>query len=128
GVSNFDVQLVQQAVAQCPERLVCNQIHFHPYLDQSALKRACAELGLAVVAYSPIAKGNVRGDAVLSHIGARHKKTAVQVTLRWLVQQGVSAIPRTSKVERLSENLAVHDFELTPGEMAEIFAIGAGHS
>jgi diketogulonate reductase-like aldo/keto reductase len=49
------------------------------------------------------------------------------VTLRWLVQQGVSAIPRTSRVERLSENFAVFDFELTPGEMSQIFAIGAGH-
>lgn len=128
GVSNFDVQLMQEAVSLCPEPLVCNQIHYHPYLDQTALRQACAALGLAVVAYSPIAKGNVRSDAVLSRIGARYNKTAAQVTLRWLVQQGVSAIPRTSRVERLSENFAVFDFELTPGEMAEIFAIGAGHS
>ena len=127
GVSNFDVPLLQEAVRLCPERLVCNQIHYHPYLDQSALRRACSELGLAVVAYSPIAKGNVRGDEVLTEIGMRYKKTAAQVALRWLVQQGVSAIPRTSRIERLSENFAIFDFELTPGEMSQIFAIGARH-
>jgi 2,5-diketo-D-gluconate reductase B len=127
GISNFDVQLMQEAVQLCPEPLVCNQIHYHPYLDQAALRQACGALGLAVVAYSPIAKGNVRGDEVLSQIGSRYKKTAAQVTLRWLAQQGVSAIPRTSRVERLSENFSVFDFELTPGEMSQIFAIGVGH-
>ena len=127
GISNFDAQLMQEAVSLCPVPLVCNQIHYHPYLDQTALRQACAALGLAVVAYSPIAKGNVRGDAVLNEIGARHKKTAAQVTLRWLMQQGVAAIPRTSRIERLSENCAIFDFELTPGEMTQIFAIGAVH-
>jgi 2,5-diketo-D-gluconate reductase B len=128
GVSNFDAQLVQEAVSLCPEPLVCNQIHYHPYLDQPALLGACAALGLAVVAYSPIAKGNVKTDAVLMAIGSRHKKTAAQVSLRWLVQQGVAAIPRTSRLERLAENFAIFDFELTEAEMAEIFAIGVGHA
>jgi len=127
GVSNFDVGMMQQAVSLCPLPLVCNQIHYHPYFDQTALRQTCAAVGAAVVAYSPIAKGNVRGDTVLNEIGVRHNKTAAQVALRWLVQQGVSAIPRTSRVERLSENFSIFDFELTPAEMSEIFAIGAGH-
>jgi 2,5-diketo-D-gluconate reductase B len=127
GVSNFDVALMQQAVALCPLPLVCNQIHYHPYLDQTALRQACAASGAAVVAYSPIAKGNVRGDVVLNEIGGRYSKSGAQVALRWLVQQGVSAIPRTSRIERLSENFSIFDFELTPVEMSEIFAIGAGH-
>jgi 2,5-diketo-D-gluconate reductase B len=127
GVSNFDVALMQEAVSLCPLPLVCNQIHYHPYLDQTALRQVCAAVGTAVVAYSPIAKGNVRGDVVLNAIGARHSKTAAQVSLRWLVQQGASAIPRTSRVERLSENFSIFDFELTPAEMSDIFAIGASH-
>jgi 2,5-diketo-D-gluconate reductase B len=127
GISNFDVPLMQEAVSLSPVPLVCNQVHYHPYLDQMALRQACAAAGMVVVAYSPIAKGNVRGDAVLSAIGARHNKSAAQVALRWLVQQGVTAIPRTSRIERLSENFSIFDFELTPGQMSEIFAIGAGH-
>jgi len=127
GVSNFDPHLLQEAVSLCPEPLVCDQVHYHPRFDQSAVREACAKLGLAVVAYSPIDKGNVRKNALLTEIGARHKKTAVQVALRWLVQQGVAAIPRTSRLERLSENLSVFDFVLSAGEMAEVFALGAGH-
>ena len=75
---------------------------------------------MAVVAYSPIARGDARGNAVLSRIGAAHKKTAVQVCLRFLVQQDIVVIPRTSKVERLSENAAIFDFELSKQEMTEI--------
>jgi diketogulonate reductase-like aldo/keto reductase len=56
-------------------------------------------------------------------IGKAHGKTAAQVSLRYLVQQGIPVIPRTSKVERLSENMAIFDFELTPAEMTEIAAL-----
>jgi 2,5-diketo-D-gluconate reductase B len=124
GVSNFTVALIEQAVAACPEPLVCDQVEYHPYLDQSKVRAACSDNGLALVAYSPIAKGNVRGDETLATIGKAHGKTAAQVCLRWLVQQGVVAIPRTSKVERLSENIEVFDFMLSEDEMAAISALG----
>lgn len=123
GVSNFTVALIEQAVAACPEPLVCDQVEYHPYLDQSKLRGACAGNGLALVAYSPIAKGNVRSDEILAGIGRLHGKSAAQVCLRWLVQQGVVAIPRTSKVERLSENIDVFDFELMEDEMAAVSAL-----
>jgi 2,5-diketo-D-gluconate reductase B len=100
--------------------LVCNQIEMHPFLDQSKVTAACRAHGLAVVAYSPIARGNAKNDAVLARIGKAHGKTAAQVSLRFLVQQQVAVIPRTSKVERLSENLAIFDFALSDPEMAEI--------
>jgi 2,5-diketo-D-gluconate reductase B len=75
---------------------------------------------VAVVAYSPVARGGVKRDKVLAKIAAAHDKTAVQVALRFLVQQGIVVIPRTSRVERLKENLAVFDFALSKAEMAEI--------
>jgi diketogulonate reductase-like aldo/keto reductase len=78
---------------------------------------------MAVVAYSPIARGDARGNEVLARIGAAHRKTAVQVCLRFLVQQDIVVIPRTSKVERLSENAAIFDFALSKKEMAEIAAL-----
>ena len=62
---------------------------------------------MALVAYSPIAKGRIKNDRALLRIGDRYRKTAAQVCLRWLVQQGVAAIPRTSKLERLSENIGI---------------------
>ena len=123
GVSNFTVALIGQAVAACSEPLVCDQVEYHPYLDQTKVKQACAEAGMALVAYSPIAKGGVKNDAVLARIGNVYGKSAAQICLRWLVQQDVAAIPRSSKIERLSENIEIFDFELSDAEMAEIFAM-----
>ena len=117
GVSNFTVALIEEAVAACPEPLVCDQVEYHPYLDQTKVREACARHGMAVVAYSPVAKGRIKGDATLARIGQAHGKTAAQVCLRWLVQQNVSAIPRTSKIERLSENIDIFDFALSDEEM-----------
>jgi 2,5-diketo-D-gluconate reductase B len=77
----------------------------------------------STIAYSPIARGNARNDRVLTRIGAAHKKTAAQVCLRFLVQQTIAVIPRTSKVERLAENAAIFDFALSDGEMTEIAAL-----
>jgi diketogulonate reductase-like aldo/keto reductase len=125
GVSNFTVALIEQAVAECPEPLVCDQVEYHPYLDQSKVREACAQHGLAMVAYSPVAKGRIKGDETLARIGRVHGKTAAQICLRWLVQQNVSAIPRTSKLERLSENIDIFDFELTDIEMEQISRMGS---
>lgn len=122
GVSNFNADLVAEAVSLCSEPLACNQIHYSPYLDQSATLAACRRFGLVPVAYTPIAKGRVSDDAELSRIAQRYQRTPAQVSLRWLVQQGVSAIPRTSKIERLQENLDI-GFQLSDADMAAISAI-----
>lgn len=124
GVSNFTVALIEEAVAACPAPLACNQVEYHPYLDQTKVLTACKSFGLALVAYSPVAKGRVKNAETLNRIGARYGKSAAQVCLRWLIQQNVVAIPRTSKIERLSENIAVFDFRLTDAEMDDIFAMG----
>lgn len=123
GVSNFSPDLVADAVRLCAEPLVCNQIECHPYIDQRTWIAANDQVGVVTVAYSPIAKGRIRGDETLARIGSAHGKSEAQVCLRWLVQQNISAIPRTSRVERLSENLAVFDFELSDAEMAAIAAL-----
>ena len=125
GVSNFTVALIEEAVAACAEPLVCDQVEYHPYLDQAKVREACARHGMAVVAYSPVAKGRIKGDRTLARIGQNHGKTAAQVCLRWLVQQNVAAIPRTSRIERLSENIDIFDFELSAEEMGQIFRMGS---
>jgi 2,5-diketo-D-gluconate reductase B len=120
GLSNFTVALIEQAVAVCSEPLVCNQVEFHPYLDQTKVREACARHGMALVAYSPIAKGRIKSDETLVRIGRAHHKTPAQICLRWLVQQNVAAIPRTSKIERLTENIDIFDFSLSDDDMREI--------
>jgi diketogulonate reductase-like aldo/keto reductase len=123
GVSNFTVALLDEANAVSPEPLVCNQVECHPFLNQDKVIAACKKHGMAMVAYSPIARGGAKGNDVLEKIGAAHGKTAAQVSLRYLVQQGISVIPRTSKIERLEENLAIFDFALTDAEIREVHAL-----
>ena len=120
GISNFTVALVDEAVRLSSEPLVCNQIEAHPFLDQTRVIKACRKHGLAIVAYSPIARGQAVRDPVLTEIGKAHGKSPVQVCLRWLVQQDIVVIPRTEKLERLSTNAAIFDFTLTDEEMVRI--------
>jgi 2,5-diketo-D-gluconate reductase B len=123
GVSNFNTALIEAAWKATSEPLVCDQVECHPYLDQSKVIAACRRHGMAMTAYSPIAQGKAGGDKVLARIGAAHNKTAAQISLRFLVQQDIVVIPRTSKAARLSENAAIFDFSLSDGEMAEISAL-----
>jgi 2,5-diketo-D-gluconate reductase B len=127
GVSNFDPALIAEAVKLSTELLVNNQIELHPYFDQSKTIAASRKAGLSVTAYSPIARGRVTGDAVLSRIGKAHGKTAAQICLRYLVQQDIIVIPKTSRSERLKENSAIFDFKLTPAEMKDIAALASPH-
>jgi 2,5-diketo-D-gluconate reductase B len=120
GVSNFTLALIEQALAAASEPLVCDQVECHPFLDQSKLIAGCRKHGMAVVAYSPLARGDLRRDPVLARVGKAHGKTAAQICLRFLVQQNIVVIPRTSKLERLSENAALFDFTLSEAEMRDI--------
>jgi 2,5-diketo-D-gluconate reductase B len=120
GVANFTIPLIDEAVRLSSEPLVTNQVEVHPFIDQSKVIAACRCHGLSVTAYCPVARGKVPGDATLQRIGEAHGKSATQAALRWLVQQGLIVIPRTSKKERLEQNLAVFDFTLTEAEMNEI--------
>jgi diketogulonate reductase-like aldo/keto reductase len=127
GVSNFKPALVEEAVKLATEPLVNNQIELHPYNDQTKTIAASRKAGLSVTAYSPIARGRVERDAVLSRIGKAHGKTAAQICLRYLVQQHIIVIPKTSRPERLKENAAIFDFKLAPAEMKEIAALASPH-
>jgi diketogulonate reductase-like aldo/keto reductase len=120
GVANFTIPLLEQAVKLASEPLVTNQVEVHPFIDQSKLIAACARHGLSVTAYCPLARGKVNGNEVLERIGKQHGKSAADVSLRYLLQLGLIVIPRTSKKERLKENLAALDFKLAETEMAEI--------
>lgn len=121
GVSNFPSGMLERAVALSDVPIVANQIEYHPYLDQTAPLKAAHAHDVATIAYAPIARGKVLDDPVIGEIAAAHGKSASQVTLRWLIQQdAVGAIPRSSKVERLKENIDIFDFELDHEQMERI--------
>jgi diketogulonate reductase-like aldo/keto reductase len=124
GVSNFPVALLERARARCGGALAANQVEYHPFLPQDALLEAVRRAGMALVAHSPLAQGRACRDPVLAHIGQRHGRTAAQVALRWLLQQGgIAAIPKSSQRQRVKENLQVFDFELSAFEMQAIHAL-----
>ncbi len=124
GVSNFTTALIEEAVALSDAPLATNQVEYHPYLSQTAVKAALDRNGMALTAYSPLAQGLLLDDPTLQSIGAAHGKTVSQIALRWLVQQpGVVAIPKTASAERAAQNLQIFDFALSQQEMGQITAL-----
>jgi diketogulonate reductase-like aldo/keto reductase len=123
GLSNFPSAEFHEAEALSTAKLVTNQVEYHPYLKLSKLKAAAKELGSSITAWSPLAQGNIATDPTLIEIGKAHGKSPGQVTLRWLIQQDVIAIPRTSKVSRAEESFDIFDFQLSEEEVDRIHAL-----
>jgi len=120
GVANFTTKMLDEAWDVTSEPLVCNQIEMHPFINQDKVVSASKKRGMAVVAYCPIARGKVPGADALERIGKAHGKSAAQVSLRYLVQLGVCAIPRTATPDHLKANIDVFNFILSDSEMAEL--------
>ena len=125
GVSNFTVALLSEAVAACPEPLVCNQVEYHPFLDQTKVLAACAELGIALVAYSPIAKGKVKktesaGAGSAPRTASRRRRSACA---GWCSRTSSrSRAPRRSSGCRRTSTSSTSS--LSDDEMQQIFALG----
>ncbi len=122
GVSNFSPTLVEEA--QRYATIFSNQVEYHPYKSQTALVQQAQKEDYLLVAYSPLDRGKVQGDAALQEIGRAHGKSPAQVTLRWLVQQGVSTIPKAGSDQHRQDNWDIFDFELSDEEMKAVFALG----
>ena len=124
GISNCPCALIRESVALSEAPLLVDQVEYQPYLSQRSVLKELRSHGMALTAYSPIAQGKVFSDPVLKRIGERHGKNPGQITLRWLLQQdGVSAIPRSSREAHARANFEIFDFALSEAEMAEIFAL-----
>ncbi|HYW92863.1 MAG TPA: aldo/keto reductase [Gammaproteobacteria bacterium] len=121
GLSNFPNALLRQALEHCGRgTLLTNQVEYHVFLSQRQVLRQVREAGMFPTAYCPLAQGRVIGNAVLRGIGRRHGKSEAQVALRWLIEQGVAAIPRTRRQSNARANLDIFDFELAEAEMRRI--------
>ena len=121
GVSNFNQALLGEAVKLSAAPIVTNQVEYHPYLNQALLIDACRRHGVSVTAYCGMAVGRVFDEPVLKDIAAGQRKTVAQIVLRWLLQQdGVIALSRSVKPDRIASNMQVFDFALSPAEMLAI--------
>ena len=104
-----------------------NQIELHPLLQQEELRAWHADHGIVTEAWSPLAQGEILEDGTLLTIAAHHGKTAAQVILRWHLQLGNIAIPKSVTPERIRANLDLFDFELSEDDLAAIARLEAGH-
>ncbi|MGN6467538.1 MAG: aldo/keto reductase, partial [Rhizobiaceae bacterium] len=130
GVSNFPTGLLADAIRLSDAPLVADQVEYHPYLDQSKVQAACRAAGMAMVSYCPLHRGGgLLMEKPVVEAARAHGKTPGQAVLRWHVQQeGVAAIPRTTRKERLKENFDIFDFSLTDTEMAAISGLARAGS
>jgi 2,5-diketo-D-gluconate reductase A len=103
-----------------------NQIEVHPYFGNEAVRAAGAAAGILTEAWSPIARGAVLDDEVITKIAAQLGRTPAQVTLRWHVQRGDVVFPKSSSRERMAENFALFDFELDDDAMRAITGLDRG--
>lgn len=123
GLSNFPSAEFRQAQSLSKAKLITNQVEYHPYLKLTRLLETARDLGSSITAWSPLAQGKIADDPTLNEIARAHGKTPGQVTLRWLIQQDVIAIPRTAKESRAAENFDIFDFALSAEEMDRIHAL-----
>ena len=123
GVANFNIGLIDEAMALTSEPIVALQAELHPYLDQSKLMAAVRRHKLAFIAFCPLGRGRLFGDPVLADIAQARGRSVAQIALRWLLQQGVAPIPFSSKPQRIADNFNVFDFTLSDAEMARLNAL-----
>lgn len=137
GVSNFMPHHLQQLFQETDVVPAVNQIELHPYFQQRDVQAAAAEAGILTQAWSPIGgitfypgwgenRKNVMRDPAIAAVAQAHGKTPAQVMLRWHLQQGRSAIPKSTNPVRIAENFDVFGFELSPAELRTIDALDTG--
>lgn len=126
GVSNFMEEHLADLATTARVTPAVDQVEFSPYLVQTALLDACRQRGVQHEGWTPLAGGRVFKEKALRELAKKRGKTVSQIVLRWNVQQGSVAIPKSVNRERLAENRAIFDFELSAEEMRAVSALDEG--
>lgn len=128
GVANFRQSHLERLVAAASVVPAVNQVELHPGFPQEELRDFNRQHGITTQAWSPLGQGKGLLDhPVVRQVAERNGRTPAQVVLRWHIQAGVAAIPKSVTPQRIQENLAVFDFTLAAADMAALSAIGSGH-
>lgn len=130
GVSNFSSDRLVDLIIHNEVTPAVNQIETNPYYQRIVENQLMTEHGVRHESWAPFAEGknNLFSDPTLTQVSGAHGKSIAQVVLRWLIQRGVVVIPKSVRPERMTENLDVFDFELSPQEMAAIADLDTGKS
>lgn len=124
GVSNFNSTMMRKAHARTKGEIICNQVEFHPLIDQTLILKTATELGMVIEAYSPIARGKALLPDAIANISTRLQRPPSEIVLRWIIQQGVVPIPMTTKHTNAASNLRALECELSDADMKTISALG----
>jgi diketogulonate reductase-like aldo/keto reductase len=122
GVSNFHVHHLEELLKNAEIIPAVNQIEFHPHLTQREVLRFCKEKGIRLQAWSPLKKGRIFEEPLLTEIAEKYNKTSAQVMLRWDIDQEVATIPKSVHKNRMKENADIFDFKLSDEEIEAITA------
>jgi len=120
GVSNFSEAELASVAATAGIKPAVDQVNFNPYASRQALRGACERLGVVLEAYSPLGTGRLLSDRTVGRVAAECGRTPAQVLLRWCVQRGIPVIPKSTHRERITENLRIFDFDLSPEALASL--------
>jgi diketogulonate reductase-like aldo/keto reductase len=126
GVCNFLVHHLEDLLSFAEVPPVLDQVEHHVRLQQPELRDYCGSHGMTLQAWAPIMRGRVTSIPEVVEIGRRHGKTPAQVAIRWILEHGVTAVPKSVHRERIAENADVFDFELDEAEMATLDALDRG--
>ncbi|WP_414837288.1 aldo/keto reductase [Candidatus Nanosalina sp. VS9-1] len=124
GVSNFTPEQLDKAMEIAPKHIIANQVEMHPLLQQEELLEKCREHDVTLVAYSPLARGEVFDVPEIQEVAEKHDVSEAQVSLAWLMQKdGVVAIPKASSEEHIRDNYEALDLELDDEDVQKIDSI-----
>ncbi len=128
GVSNFEPEHLTKIIDATGVTPVVNQIESHPYFHNDDARAASLEQAIAVEAWGPLAKGEAIKDPVIQEIASSIEREPSQVVLRWHIQRGNIVFPKSMHRDRMEENLAIFDFELTEEQIERIDALDKGEA
>ncbi len=123
GVSNFNAEQIQRLADETGVVPAVNQVELHPFFQQTALRSFHAQNGIVTEAWSPLGRAKILGDRTLGAIAQKHGKTPAQIVLRWHLDSGIVAIPKSSNPDRIRANIDILGFELDADDMAKIAAL-----
>jgi diketogulonate reductase-like aldo/keto reductase len=126
GVSNFMVRHLDELLADAKVLPAVNQIEVSPFLQQRDVRALCDKHGIAVEAYSPLTKGARLRHPVVVRVAERIERSSAQVLLRWGIQRGLIVLPKSTHTERIRENAALFDFDISLDEMSRLDALEEG--
>ena len=123
GVSNFTIKHLDELLSYGGVKPMLNQVEFHVHLAQKELLQYCQLNGILLQSYSSLGTGLLLNDPVVTEIAEKNNRTPAQILLKWVLQQGVSVIPKSTNGEHIASNFSLNDFCIEDDDMDRLFQL-----